>query len=70
MAEVLNTQARLKIIDYDNCTLITIKMMQQDSKTGSLSVENLSLILTQSIIIMFQERKGDVFEPIRERIRK
>jgi magnesium transporter len=70
MAEVLNTEARPKIIDYDNCTLITIKMMQQNPKTGSIMVENLSLILTKSVLITFQENKGDVFEPVRERIRK
>ncbi len=70
MAEVLNTEGRPKIIDYDNCTLITIKMLQNDHKTGTILVENLSLILTKSVLITFQERKGDVFEPVRERIRK
>lgn len=70
MAEVMNTEARPKIIDYDNCTLITIKMLQQDPKTETIMVENLSLILTKTVLITFQERKGDVFEPVRERIRK
>ena len=70
MAEVLNTEARPKIIDYDNCTLISIKMLQQNPDTGKIEMENLSLILTKSTLITFQERKGDVFEPVRERIRK
>lgn len=70
MAEVLNTDARPKIIDYDNCTLISIKMLQQDPDLGKIEVENLSLILAKSVLITFQERKGDVFEPVRERIRK
>lgn len=70
MAEVLSTEARPRVIEYDNCILITIKMMKQGEKAGAVEVENLSLILTDSIIISFQERKGDVFEPIRERIRK
>lgn len=70
IAEVLNTDARPKIIDYDNCTLITIKMLQHNNETNSIIVENLSLILTKSVLITFQERKGDVFEPVRERIRK
>lgn len=70
MAEVMNTQARSKVIDYDNCTLISIKMLQLNETTGSISVENLSLILTKSVLVSFQERKGDVFEPVRERIRK
>ncbi len=70
IAEVLNTEARPRIIEFDNCTLITIKMLQQESDTGMIKVENLSLILTKEVLISFQERKGDVFEPVRERIRK
>jgi magnesium transporter len=70
MAEVLNTEARPRVIEYDNCILITIKMLQKDDKTGNMNVENLSLILTKTVLISFQERKGDVFEPVRERIRK
>ncbi len=70
MAEVLNTGARPRVIEYDNCTLITIKMLQHDDKTSNTIIENLSLILTKSVLISFQERKGDVFEPVRERIRK
>jgi magnesium transporter len=70
MAEVLYTDARPRVIEYDNCTLITIKMLRLDEKTNKTIVENLSLILTKTILISFQEQKGDVFEPVRERIRK
>ncbi len=70
LAEVLNTEARPRIIDYENCTLITIKMLQQNSNSNIITVENLSLILTENVLITFQERKGDVFEPVRDRIRK
>jgi magnesium transporter len=70
LAEVLQTQARPRVLEYDNCILITIKMMQQNEDTGQIVVENLSLILTESVLISFQEKRGDVFEPVRERIRK
>jgi len=70
MAEVLNTDARPRIIEYDNCVLITIKMLRLDDKAGKTLIENLSLILTKSVIISFQEQRGDVFEPVRERIRR
>jgi magnesium transporter len=46
-----------------------MKMIQVDPETGRNDVENLSLILTESVLISFQERKGDVFEPVRKRIR-
>ncbi|MFC2113172.1 magnesium/cobalt transporter CorA [Bacteroidota bacterium] len=70
LADVLNTQARPKVQEYDNCIFISIKMLVFDEESDLVSVENLSLILTKSVLISFQERKGDVFEPVRERIRK
>lgn len=70
MAEVLNTEARPRVIEYDNCTLITIKMLRIDEENGKTLVENLSLILLKTVLISFQEQKGDVFEPVRDRIRK
>ncbi|MEN2280556.1 magnesium/cobalt transporter CorA [Algoriphagus sp. SE2] len=70
IAEVLNTTSRPKVLEYDNCILITIKMMQMKDESGKITIENLSLILTESVLISFQETKGDVFEPVRERIRK
>ncbi|MEX6626801.1 magnesium/cobalt transporter CorA [Tenacibaculum salmonis] len=68
--EVLNTDARPRVIEYDNCTLITIKMLMLNESDGTTVIENLSLILTKTVLISFQEQKGDVFEPVRERIRK
>ncbi|PKQ60231.1 magnesium and cobalt transport protein CorA [Labilibaculum filiforme] len=70
MADVMNTDARPKVQEYDNCIFISIKMLRHDEKTSLIQVENLSLILTEHVLITFQEKKGDVFEPVRERIRK
>lgn len=70
LAQVMDTQARPKVQEYDNCILLSIKMLQQQEGSGIFTVENLSLIITESVLISFQERKGDVFEPVRERIRK
>lgn len=69
LADVMNTQARPKVQEYNNCIALSIKMLRHDEKTGSISVENLSLIITDSELISFQEKTGDVFEPVRERIR-
>ncbi|MBI9039316.1 MAG: magnesium/cobalt transporter CorA [Bacteroidales bacterium] len=70
LADVLNTQARPKVQEYDNCIFLSIKMLRFDEESDLVLVENLSLILTKSVLISFQEIKGDVFEPVRERIRK
>ena len=70
LADAMNTEARPTIQEYDNCIFLSIKMMRQDPETDLITVDNLSLILTKSVLISFQERKLDVFEPVRERIRK
>ena len=70
MADVLNTDSRPKVQEYDNCILLSIKMLRYEEESDMVSVENLSLIITKSVLISFQERKGDVFEPVRDRIRK
>lgn len=69
LADVMDTQSRPKSYEYENCMAISVKMLMLDEATGTISVENLSLILTKSVLISFQERAGDVFEPVRERIR-
>lgn len=69
LAGVMDTSARPTIKEHSNCIFISIKMMQRNETSGKILIENLSLILTEKVIISFQETKGDVFEPIRERIR-
>ena len=69
LAEVMDIHARPRIQEHGNCIFISLKMLQSDDDTGIISVENLSIIITKSVLISFQEKKGDVFEPVRERIR-
>ena len=70
LADVMNTQGRPKVQEYDNCISLSIKMLQENSESGLIDLENLSVILTKSTLITFQEKKGDVFDPVRDRIRK
>ena len=69
IANVMDTQTRPRVQEFSNCIFLSIKMLQHNEKNDSITVENLSLIITDSVIISFQEKKGDVFEPVRERIR-
>lgn len=70
LSDVMNPSVRPKVQEFDNGVFVTIKMLQYNEKDDKLSVENLSLILTENTLISFQEQPGDVFEPIRDRIRK
>ena len=70
LADVMNTHARPTVTEYDTGLFISLKMLRQDAATNLIFGENLSLLLNDSLLISFQEMKGDVFEPVRDRIRK
>ncbi|MDY0216802.1 MAG: magnesium/cobalt transporter CorA [Bacteroidales bacterium] len=69
LANVMDTHARPRIYEHENCIFASLKMLKLDERKNQIIVENLSLILTHSVLITFQELKGGVFEPVRERIR-
>ncbi len=70
LAEVMNTMARPTVTEYENGLFISIKMLHQDPESDLIHSENMSLIFNESVLFSFQEMTGDVFEPVRERIRK
>lgn len=70
LADVLNTNLRPKVVEYDECLFVSLKMMRFEETTNKVRTENVSFILADRLLISFQESRGDVFEPVRERIRK
>ncbi len=69
LEDILNTDQRPKIEDYGEYLYIVLKMLDQSNQSNEILTEQISLILGPSFVISFQEREGDVFDPIRERIR-
>ncbi len=69
ISDVLETDARPKIYEYEDTIFISAKMLYFDKEEKHISTENLSLIIKKNMLLSFQERVGDVFEPIRKRIR-
>ena len=70
MEDVLNTGQRPKLEEFENCIFLVLKMLRYDSKKQMISSEQLSMVLGDSFLLTFQEQPGDVFDPVRERIRK
>ncbi len=70
MADVLEVHNRPQIHEYDNCLFISTKMLQYNDTEEKVSSENLVLIVKENLLISFQERVGDVFNPVRERLIK
>ena len=69
MEDILNTEQRPKIDDLGNYIFLVSKMLYFD-RANHIESEQVSLILGRKFVISFQEREGDVFNSIRERISK
>jgi magnesium transporter len=70
MEDILHTDQRPKMEDFEDYIFIVAKMLSFDQEKNELKAEQLSLILGRNYVVTFQERVGDVFEPVRERLRK
>ena len=70
MEDILNTGQRPKLEEFNNCIFLVLKMLQYDKEKQLIISEQLSLVLGDTFLLTFQEQPGDVFEPVRERIRK
>ncbi len=70
LEDIVNTGQRPKAEDFDDYVYIVLKMLYYDKKEHEVRSEQFSLILGSNYLISFQERVGDVFELVRERIRK
>jgi len=70
MEDILNTEQRPKMEVYGDYLYIVLKMLYGGGPDRQIEGEQVSLILGSNFVISFQEQKeGDVFNPVRERIR-
>lgn len=69
MEDILNTDQRPKYEDGDNYDAFILKMLKYDEERNRISSEQFTLILGKNYVISLQEQPGDVFNPVRERIR-
>ena len=68
--DIINTDQRPKIEDYDNYLYIVLKMLYLNKGNNGVVTEQISLILGKNFVVSFQEGiEGDVFDLVRERIR-
>ncbi len=68
--DILNVGQRPKLEEHKDYLHIVVKMLMGGTTPDTLDIEQLSFILTDNILVTFQEKIGDVFDPIRKRIRE
>ncbi|MDD8013844.1 MAG: magnesium/cobalt transporter CorA [Acidobacteriota bacterium] len=70
LEDILNTDQRPKSDDMDSYIYIVLKMLDFDPATLEIVSEQVSIVFGRNYVISLQEgREGDLFEPLRERIR-
>lgn len=67
LEDVVNVHQRPKVDDYEDFTFIVCNLINAD---GGLQTEQFSIFVGDGFVLTFQERPGDCFGPIRDRIRK
>jgi len=66
--DIVHTGQRPKVEEYDSILFIILRMLRWSEKSEQIDDEQVSVVLGPSWVVSFQERAGDVFDPIRERI--
>jgi magnesium transporter len=69
LEDIVNTGQRPKSEDFGDYIYIVLKMVYRDEKKDGIVIEQVSLIVGKGYVISFQEIEGDVFGPLRSRIR-
>ena len=69
LEDILNTEHRPKIEEYDTYLFIVLKLFTISDDLAKLEIEQISFVLGEGFILSFQEKQGDVFDEVRNRIR-
>lgn len=69
LEDVLNTEQRPKMDDFDDYLFLVLKMVYPDVAHQGIQYEQISFIIGPSYVISLQEVEEDVFDSVRERIR-
>ena len=71
LEDIVSTDQRPKFEEYPEYVYLVLQMMHYDHAAGTIESEQVSLVLGQGFLLSFQDSKaGDVFDPVRERLRK
>lgn len=69
LEDIVNTTQRPKTEEFENYLFFVLKMMNYNETHNEIEIETVSMVLGQGYVISFQERAGDAFATVGERIR-
>jgi len=69
LEDIVNTAQRPKFEDFGDYIYVVLKMIYFDTQKKEIQAEQVSLVLGENYCITFQEQEGDIFNPIRDRLK-
>jgi len=66
--DIVHTGQRPKLEDYKAYLFVVLRMLQWNQEKQEIDDEQVSIVFGDSWVLSFQERAGDVFDPVRERL--
>lgn len=69
LEDVVNTHQRPKADEFDDHLFAVLRVLTYDVKERCIASEQVSLVLSKKFVISFQEDEGDIYDPVRARIR-
>ncbi|MBE0501626.1 MAG: magnesium/cobalt transporter CorA [Desulfuromonadales bacterium] len=70
LEDILDTAHRPKFEEFDDYTLVILRMLSIDEEEDRIVSEQISFILGKGFVVSFQERHGDVFSGVRSRLQR
>ncbi|PLX99464.1 MAG: magnesium and cobalt transport protein CorA [Desulfuromonas sp.] len=68
LEDILNTGHPPKFEEFEDAALVIIKMFEFEQDACRVHAEQISLVLIGNNLLTFQERPGDVFDSVRDRL--
>jgi magnesium transporter len=68
LEDVVNTGQRPKLETFPESVFVTLKMLSLGRDRTTIDSEQISAILQKNTLLTFQEKPGDLFDPVRTRL--
>lgn len=69
LEDILNTDLMPKLVEGEGNYALILKMLEYDEQKESIKAEQITVVWGGNYVLTIQERHGDVFAPLRDRIR-
>jgi magnesium transporter len=69
LEDIVNTEQRPKMDDYEGYVFLVIKALSADDRHGTITAEQISIVIGKNYVISFQEKEMPLLDPLRERLK-